>query len=86
MKRADNSLTQCLKCFHGIEIWSQLVSSHQPLDGLLKGDDEISGNPLVAVDALPDTWLTRIAAASQLSLPSCESNHLVYGSFFVWHE
>ena len=62
------------------------MSSHLTLHGLLKRDDEVSRNSLVAVDALPDTWLTRIAAASQLSLPSRESNHLVYGSFFAWHE
>jgi len=54
-------------------------------NSLLEGDDQIGWHLLVAVNALPDARLARIAAAGELCLPPGQSHHLVNWSFCTRH-
>jgi hypothetical protein len=49
--------------FFRIKIGTQLVSGYLASDGALERDHEIRWNALIAMNALPDTWLTRVTAA-----------------------
>ncbi len=61
------------------------MARYLPANSLLKGNDQIGWNLLVAVNALPDARLARIASPGELCLASGQAHHLVDWSFGVRH-
>lgn len=61
------------------------MARHLPANSLFKRDDQISRHLLIPVNALPDSWLTRVASPCEFGLAAGQAHHLVNWSFCVRH-
>ncbi|KIQ36467.1 hypothetical protein ALQ72_02668 [Pseudomonas syringae pv. maculicola] len=71
--------------FDRVQIRSKLMSRHPAVDSLLEWDNQIGRHLLIAVNALPDSRLTRAAQASELRLTASEADYRFNRSFFCGH-
>lgn len=68
-----------------VQIRPQLMARYLTANSLFKRDDQIGRHLLVAVNALPDTRLTRVASPCEFCLAPGQTHYLVNWSFCVRH-